>query len=80
MIARWVDIPEPFLGNGSIKKFPLPGNKFLIMQQDYNNGRVVFLCGPCRGVISKGEGQFNQLKVSSVWEPVKGVLQRKAEE
>jgi hypothetical protein len=41
--ARWVDIPGPFLGNGSVNTFPLLGSRLLIIQQlDYNNGRYVF--------------------------------------
>jgi hypothetical protein len=41
---------------------------------------LCFLCGPCSGVISKEEGQFNQLRVSSVRESVKTVLEPEAEE
>jgi hypothetical protein len=37
---------------------------------------LCFLCGPCRDVISKGQGQ---LSVSSVREPVKRGLQPKTE-
>jgi hypothetical protein len=33
MIARREDIPEPFLGNGSVNAFPLLGSRVLIMQQ-----------------------------------------------
>jgi hypothetical protein len=55
MTARWADIPDPFLGNDSINTFPLLGSRFLIMQQlDYNNGKGVFLRGPCPDVTSKG--------------------------
>jgi hypothetical protein len=35
---------------------------------DYNNGNEMFLRGPCRDVISKGQ---SQLRVSSAWESVK---------
>jgi hypothetical protein len=53
MIARWADIPDPFLGNGSVNIFPLLGSRFLIKQQlGCNNGNGVFLHGPCQGVIS----------------------------
>jgi hypothetical protein len=31
-IARWADIPWPFLGSSSVNTFPLLGNIFLIMQ------------------------------------------------
>jgi hypothetical protein len=60
----------------SVNTFPLPGSRFLIMQQlDYNNGNGVFLLGPCRDVISKGQSQL-----SSVWQTVKtGLGQREAE-
>jgi hypothetical protein len=48
---------------------PLLGSRFLIMQQlDYNNGNWVFLRGPCRDVINKGQ---SQLSGSSVREAVK---------
>jgi hypothetical protein len=54
----------PFLGNGSENTFLLLGSKFLIMQQlDYNNGNVMFLCDPCRDVISKGQ---SYLRVQAV--------------
>jgi hypothetical protein len=40
--------------------FPLLGSRFLILQQlDYNNGNGMFLRGPCRDVISKGQGHFS---------------------
>jgi hypothetical protein len=41
--ARKANIPDPFLGNSSVNKFPLLGSSFLIMQQlDYNNATAVF--------------------------------------
>jgi hypothetical protein len=37
---RWVDIPGPFLGNGSVNEFSLLGSRFLVRQQlDYSNVR-----------------------------------------
>jgi hypothetical protein len=52
----WLCKERPFLGSGSVNPFPLPGNRFIIVQQlDYNNGNGVFLRGPCRVVISKGQ-------------------------
>jgi hypothetical protein len=63
---RWLCKQWPFLGNGSVNMFLLLGSRFLIMHQlDYNNGKCVFLRGPCRDVISKGR---SQLRVSSVRE------------
>jgi hypothetical protein len=42
-IARWEDIPVPFLGNGSINKFPLLGSIFLKLKKlDYKIGRAMF--------------------------------------
>jgi hypothetical protein len=38
-----VDIPGPFLGNGSVNTFLLLGRNFLIIKKlGYNNGRAVF--------------------------------------
>jgi hypothetical protein len=57
------------MGNSSVNMFPLLGSTFLIMQQlDYSNGNGVFLHGPSRDVISKGQ---SQLLVTSVQESVK---------
>jgi hypothetical protein len=48
---------RPFQGNGSVKKFPLLGSTFLIVQHlDYNNGNGELLRGPCRGVLLKTTG------------------------
>jgi hypothetical protein len=30
--ARWTDISDPFLDNGSVNTFPLLGSRFLIIQ------------------------------------------------
>jgi hypothetical protein len=49
----------PFLDNGSVNTFTLLGSKFLIMHKfDYNKGNGIFLRGPCRDVISKGQSQL----------------------
>jgi hypothetical protein len=38
-----VDIPDPFLDNGSVNVVPLLGSRFSIIQHlDYKNGRAVF--------------------------------------
>jgi hypothetical protein len=43
MTTRRADIPDPFLGNGSVNALPLLGSRVLIMQQlDFNNERDVF--------------------------------------
>jgi hypothetical protein len=60
----WLCKQSPFLGNGSVNTFPLLGSRLLIMQQlDYNNGNLVFLCGLCWSVTSKGQ---SQLRVQAV--------------
>jgi hypothetical protein len=42
-IAKWADIPGPFLGNGSVNTFELLHNRFIIMHQlYYTDGRSVF--------------------------------------
>jgi hypothetical protein len=41
--TRWEDIPDAFLGNGSINAFPLLDSRFFAIKQlDFNNGRAVF--------------------------------------
>jgi hypothetical protein len=73
-----VDIPWPFVGNGQVNTFLLLHSRFLVMQQlDYNNGKAVFVCGPCQDDISKGQ---NQLIGCSVWESVNTGLEPEAEE
>jgi hypothetical protein len=44
-----------------------------------NNNELCFLCGPCRDVISKGQGQLSQLRISSLRESVKRGLEPEAE-
>jgi hypothetical protein len=48
-----------------------------MQQLDYNNGKEMFLHGPCRDVITKGQGQ---LMGSSVMESVSTGLEPGAEE
>jgi hypothetical protein len=50
---------RPLLRNGSVKKFPLLGSRFSVIQQlDTTIKQLCFLCDPCRNVISKGQGQL----------------------
>jgi hypothetical protein len=66
---RWLCKQWQFLGNGYVNTFPLLGSRLLTMQNlDYNNGNGAFLRGPCRDVISNGQGQT---QLSSVREAVK---------
>jgi hypothetical protein len=78
MIMRWVDIPGPFLGNGLVNTFMLPGSRFLIMHQlDSTNGRAVFsMWSVLRGY--KRDKVWSL--VSSVQESVKRGLELEAEE
>jgi hypothetical protein len=63
---------RPSLGNGSVNTFPLLGSRFLIMQQlDYNNGNGVFLRGPCRDIISKGQSQLLRVQFNSTRKALK---------
>jgi hypothetical protein len=65
---RWLCKQRPFLGNGSVNRFPLLGSTFFIIQQlSYNNGNGVFLRGPCRGVILKTIGATQSVLYGSLW-------------
>jgi hypothetical protein len=68
---KWEDIPEPFLGNGSVNTFPLLCNRFLIVQQvDYNNGKdYVFY------VVRHEMLQARESVDSYIWESVKRELE-----
>jgi hypothetical protein len=77
MATRWVDIPDPFLGSGSVNTFPLPGSRFLIMQQlDFNNGRAVSYVVRAEWLQTRDKVRPSQLRVSSVQESVKEGLER----
>jgi hypothetical protein len=54
MTAREANIPDPFLGNGSVNTFPL---QQIRMQQSIA-GKRVFLRGPCWDVIRKRKSQL----------------------
>jgi hypothetical protein len=62
-IARWADIPESCVGNGSVNTFPQQDTKAI--------EELCFLRGPCRDVIGKGQ---SQLRVSSVRSVERGLV------
>jgi hypothetical protein len=64
-------MPDSFLDNGSVNKFPLLGSRFLIMEElDFNNGRVVF----CTWSMPRHYKQRTRSVVSSVLQSVKRIL------
>jgi hypothetical protein len=67
--VRYTNIPDPFLGNGSVNTFPLLGGIFLIMQHlDYKNGRDIFYVVRAERLYARRSLELSQLRVSSIWD------------
>jgi hypothetical protein len=62
--ARGTAIPGPVLGNGSVNTFP--------QQQRRTHQELYFLCGPCRDVIRKGQGQLRVKSYKQICEDFVG--------